>query len=270
MAIDYGSYIPSSMFGMSITYSVLTEDGAQMTLEEAILAKVKVKQVIIQTDEKVLYNRDYSVIIDGVKSMSGNIQEGPEILTYSSIYRPLYAEPPELRPILRGLMKYFSIREMYIALRNASQKAHQLQGMIIDPNNSRFKLIVERDTTYYPTQKYVVLEAALRLMNGLFMSITDQQSIEPEGSSSSSSGGDTVKLGDFEITPAKVTDTSTGSTEEMKGLLSLIGETLNTINTEHKFWQDAMMNRNKRGYTSPVTAKTRSTNGLTPADRGID
>jgi len=268
MDIGYKDYIPPSMFGMEADLFVLLDDGTEMPIEEAQEKGQPVRKLIVKPKEQIMLNHNYTVVVDGVESTAGSTMEATSVSTLSSEFSPLYAKPVELRPLLRQLITYFSVYELYVALRDAGQKAHQLQNYVIDANNSRFKLLVERDTSYYPTQKFVVYEAAKSLLSSLLVSVMEQQNIGNPTEAISVNGGDEVQLGDLHITPGGSSST-TGGSSSATAPAKLISSALDALSGQHKFWLDSMMGQNKRGFATPVSASMRVNNGTTPEDRSL-
>ncbi|GAK42044.1 hypothetical protein TCA2_4536 [Paenibacillus sp. TCA20] len=270
MDIGYKDYIPPSMFGMNVNFFVILDDGTEITLEDAKSAGRGIRKLVVKPVDSILLNHNYTVVVDGVKNADGDALEEPSVSVISTEFSPLYAKPVELRPLLRQLMSYFTVYELYVALRDAGQKAHQLQDMIIDANNNRYDLLEERDTSYYPTQKFVVYEAAINLLSSLLVTVMDQQNIGNPNETISVNGGDEVQLGDFRIVPGGSSSTTSSGNSSATVPINLIKQTLETLSGDHKFWMDAMMGRNKRGYATPVSASMKVNNGATPDDRGLE
>lgn len=245
---DLQAYIPPSDFQTGVDIQVVGN------------------KLIIKPKEDIKFNMNYLLVLDqSIKSVTGAALAETKVITYSSEYRPLYATPSELRPILRGLFSYFAMKDIYVALRDAGQKAHQLQGLVPDANNSRYRPVQERADEYFATTKYVVYEAAKTLLSSLLVNFLNQQGIGSPTDSLVSSGE--VELGDFRVKEAS--SSSTG-TSEVKGEspIVIIRASLDDVTAQLKFWQDAMLGRNKRGYSTPKSASTRANAG-SPEDRSF-
>jgi hypothetical protein len=262
----YDDYIPPSMFQIPADIYVITMDGSEMKLDDAKASGKAFKKLVIKPRDAVLLNTNYTVVLDGIKGVSGSQLEKPMMFQVSSEFGPMYATPIELRPILRGLFTYFTLYDMYVALRDAGQKAHQMLGLVPDVNSSRYRPMQDNATYYFPTTKYVVYEAAKTLLSSLLVNMLNQQKVGSPTESMSS--GDTVTLGDFSVS-SRSNSSSGSSTSSGDSPLKLVEETLTSVAEQLKFWQDAMLGRNKRGYASPVSVSARTAAG-SPADRSID
>lgn len=267
MDIAYKDYIPPSIFGMEIDLFVQLDDGTEIPLADAQASLTPVKRLVIKSSKATLKNHNYTVVVDGVKGISGSQLGEVSVSMITSEFAPLYAKPIELRPILRGLMSYFSIYELYAALRDAGQKAHQMQRLQVDANNSRFKLLDDRSTVYVPTQKFVVYEAAKTLLSSLLVNMLSQEKVGNPTETMNS--GDSVSLGDLSISTKSNSSSGTNSSSG-DSPLDMVSQTLDAVSKELKFWMDAMMGRNNRGYASPVSASMRLNNGETPGERGLE
>lgn len=191
-------------------------------------------------------NTTYTVVItEKVKALDGTHLEKPQTIRFSTEYLPLYASPLEVRGILKGLFTLFNLEDIYVAIRNASQKAHQLLGLAVDPMQSQFTILTENNSDYFAVNKFVIHEAAKTLINAL-LTQPIQRIIDKVTSSK------TVTLGDFSVNQGE-------DNPEIKkeDVLDMIANLLGSIEENLKFWQDAMMNRNRRGYASPTTATSR-------------
>jgi len=249
------NFIPPKEFGMSGVSVSLDPDNP--------------KKVIIRFSQELEPNHNYLVVVnENLRSESGKRFSESQVLRFSTEYSPLYASPLEVHSILRGLYSQFTLSEIYVALRNAGQKAHQLQGLEVDPSIPGFEFLAEDDSTYFPTTKFVVYEAARALLTSLLMKVLSDNGLGTD-SSSNDLTADSVTLGDFSISGSggggNATDDSTNPTY----LIKAINSTLDGIKDELKFWQDAMMGRNRRGYASPVSVSFRTDAG-SPESRDID
>lgn len=207
--------------------------------------------IMIRPKESVAYNRTYTLVLDkSIQSITGKSLSQTRVIQFTSEYSPLYATPLELRSILSRLYSYFTLDEMYAALRDAGQKVHQLLKRIPDANNSRFQLLTDRDDAYFPATKFSVYEAAKNLLNHLLIKV-----IERHTNPSNEQMENGFKLGDFEV---QFGDSSNDSNEQDNTLLDMIQALLSNIEREWKYWMDALMGRNARGYAKPITAVTRS------------
>ncbi len=224
--------------------------------------KVDGNKLIVTLDSPSLYNHTYRVVVGrGIKSVSGHSLSSKSTLTFTSEYKPLLSDPLEVVSILKGISKYFKQHDIYSAIRDAGQKALQLKGQIADANHSRYRELRANDATLFPTQKFVAYEAARMLMTSLMIQILNG-SDDDEGSVgliSELSGS--VKLGDFSISNGSSDGSGSGGSKEESPLQKL--QTLiETTEKEIKFWMDAMMGHNRRGYAKPVSGSFRSDAGL--------
>lgn len=212
-------------------------------------------------------NQLYTVIVNkNIESISGIKLDEPVAISFSTEYMPLYATPLEIKSLMKDTFFYFEIKDVYEAIRDASQKAHQMLRMAIDPNSQDFELIEQDSEQYYPATKYVAYQAAIQLLNKLIVKII----YDKENSSSSLLNADVLTggftLGDFSVTQ-KDGDTKNVKAEELPEI-SVVKELIESNEKELKFWQDAMMGRNARGYASPLSAISRGA-VINPESRDI-
>lgn len=223
--------------------------------------------VILRPKSALQYNYSFMVVLGKEISSIAEVQavftsESTETsvkmlnedkyFTFTSEYKPLYATPLEVRSVLKEFFTSFKLHDIYVALRDAGEKAHQYLGEIADANNSRFELVDDRDDAYFPLTKYVLYEASRTLLTNLLIKMlngSESDGVFVQGSGSS------IKLGDFSVD----TKQSGGSgTNENSSKMNILNAYLNQVESELKFWQDSMLGRNKRGYATPISAITRS------------
>ncbi|MBU5262118.1 Ig-like domain-containing protein [Bacillus atrophaeus] len=253
---DASDYIPSSDFQSEATVNVVGN------------------RIEITLSEDAKYNYSCSVILDkGIKSVSGKSLDTAKVLSFTTEYKPLYATPLEIRSVLRSIFKYFSTDEVYKAIRDAGQKARQLRGeTTVDANNSRYREIRSTDTTLFSTQKYTVYEASRILLTKLIVRIlnsTDPEEIDA-GSGIIDKAGGSFSLGDFSISNGVSASSSlTSVTDNEESALEKLQSLLEENEKDLKFWRDAMLGHNRRGYASPTSASFRSDGG-SPEGRDIE
>lgn len=229
--------------------------------------EVEGNKIIISLQSPLKYNHTYSAVVtDKVKSLSGKTLPQTEVLTFSSEYRPLYAHPLELRSVIKDLYTYFSLDDLYASIRDASQKAHQLQGMESNPNSTRFQIIQENAASYFPTTKFVVYEASRSLISSFLANNLYRKS--DRGQEDVFSTDMDMTLGDFSVKGFSEESSGNASGANQDKLVDLASGIVEEIERNLKFWQDAMMGRNGRGYASPISAAIRSAVEA-PAERGF-
>lgn len=229
---------------------------------EQIATKIEANghELNITISENVLYNYTYKLVINGLTSVNGETLP-PTVIDFKSLYKPLFSTPSEVESTLRGLYKYFSMTDVYIAIRDASRKGLQLLSQIPDPNNSRYKEYAERNTQYFALTKYVLYEACINLLNQFIAKFFNNTNALPgEGGASVDINSASIALGDFSFSGG---GTSTGSSAESETteFLKKLNPLINNISLERKFWMDSMMSRNRRGYANAVTASIRTDAG---------
>ena len=241
---------------------VTSVDGYIMPPDFQIPSTIQVvdNRIIITLKENAKYNHTYRVVLDKeIRSVNGNRLGTTKTITFTSAYKPLFATPLEVQSVLRSISKYFTPHDIYAAIRDAGQKAMQMLGNIPDPNNSRYRDMQERDTAYFPTTKYVPHEAARILMTGLMVRILNGVSDDEEGTGMMTETGGSITLGDFSISDKSSSSSGIGGggDKEETPLQKLQAMILEN-DKEIKFWQDAMMGRNRRGYAKPLSSSFRS------------
>lgn len=247
---------------------VTSADGYIMPpdFQSASTIQVVDNRLIITLAESAKYNFTYRVVLDKeIRSTSGNRLGTTKTVTFTSEYGPMFATPLEVSSVLRSMYKYFTPHDIYGAIRDAGQKLHQMKGLVPDMNNSRYRAMRDTDTAYFPSQKYVLYEASRSLLTALMVRILNGATDEEiAGTGMISESGGSVTLGDFSVTDTSSSESGIGSGSNVKKeetplekLRILIGE----VEKELKFWQDAMMGQNRRGYGKPVTSSYRSAAG---------
>lgn len=218
-----------------------------------------------------LYNHDYKVVLDGLRSESGSVLQKQVISTYQSEYGPLYATPNDVHSVLKGLYKFYSIKEIYIALRDAGQKAMQMLRQQADMNNTRYRAYSDRNENYFALTKFVVYEAASILLLDLYNKFLAANGIPGYLEEDAENEDPLTKLlgsgftlGDFEVSGIGKNNNGTGDatsgdiTDIADSFIKKLRYVLEGVRKELKFWQDAMMSRNARGYTSSSTTAFKS------------
>lgn len=230
--------------------------------------------VIIRPKEKLKYNHTYMLVFGPtIASLDGEKTLGErEHISFTTAYSPLYATPLEVRAIIRNFFPYFSIDEVYAALRDAGEKAHVYKDLVPDANNSRFKMAKERDTYYFALTKYQTFEASRTLLTKLLMAILqgtgDPTNGTMNGGGESAPGSGGFTLGDLTVSAQNGGSSQSGS--DLSSLASanraLLQNMLDEIEKDLKFWQDSMLGHHRRGYAKPSSASFR-TAGLSPGSR---
>lgn len=223
-------------------------------------------RLIITLSEAAQYNFTYRVVLDKeIRSTGGNRLGTTKTVTFTSEYGPMFATPLEVSSVLRSMYKYFTPHDIFGAIRDAGQKLHQMKGLVPDMNNSRYRAMRETDTAYFPSQKYVLYEASRMLLNALVVRIlngANDEDIAGTGMISESAGS--VSLGDFTVSNTSSSESGLGSGSNVKAEetpLEKLKALINGVEEELKFWRDAMMGQNRRGYAKPVTSSYRSAAG---------
>lgn len=222
--------------------------------------------LIITLSEAAKYNFTYRVVLDKeIRSTSGNRLGATKTVTFTSEYGPMFATPLEVSSVLRSMYKYFTPHDVYGAIRDAGQKLHQMKGLVPDMNNSRYRAMRETDTAYFPSQKYVLYEASRMLLTALIVRILNGANDEDiAGTGMISESGGSVTLGDFSVSDTSSSESGLGSGSNVKKEetpLEKLKALISGVEQELKFWQDAMMGQNRRGYAKPVTSSYRSASG---------
>lgn len=253
---------------------VTVEEGYIMPSEFQIPSTISVsgKRLTITLSGTIKYNYTYRVVLDKAIASSDGLSLGSiKTLTYTSAYKPLFATPLEVQSVLRSIYQYFTPHDIYSAIRDAGQKAMTLLGNVADANNSRYRDMRSTDTALFPTQKYVMYEAARSLMVKLMVRILNGSSSDDGDDGMMTSSGGKIQLGDFMVEDKSSSSSgisgSSETTEEspLKKLQTLIAST----EKELKFWLDNMMGITKRGYAKPVSSSFRTAAG-SPGSRGFE
>lgn len=227
---------------------------------EVIAAAHEVHLIFSETPK---YNYTYKVIVDGVKSVTGEEIKKEIVLEIDSQFKPLYSDPNEVKGIIMDVAELFTAKEYFIAIRNASQKAMIYLQQVADPNNSRYKIYKETSTPYFSMTKFVANEAAYNLIQNLiskFLKGTIPYLTNPDDVQDNTLGTG-FTLGDFSVTNA-------GEAGKKEMLLLSSDEFFRKINPIIKrlkadviYWRDDMMTRGRRGYTSAKSGSYRSDAG---------
>lgn len=229
--------------------------------------KVEGHVVTIIPHDELKPNHNYRIVVTkNVQSQNQENLDDDYEVHFTTEYMPLYATPLEIRSIVRDVFQYFELQDIYEAIRNAGQKAHQLLRMSANPNQSDFELIGEDDDTYFPATKFVVHQAANQLLNQLIIKLmyaVDEESGNPFIRDDS---GISYALGDFQVKKSdeKSETTTSGEPPELVTIKQLIEHNEEEI----KFWQDALLGRNARGYASPTSVTSRG-GVVSPESRDI-
>ncbi len=233
--------------------------------QESAEIEVNEEEVIIHLDETEKSNCSYSLVItDAVKAIDGSRIKENTVVSYTTSYTPLYAEPLEVKSLLKDVFFYFSIESIYDALRSGGQRAHQLLRMPADANHPDFELIEEDDDILFPASKFSSHYAALKLLNQLVIKI-----VYAEDENESIIGKDET-LGGFALGDFSVSGGSSAEKVKAEDLpeITVVKELIAFMESELKFWQDALMGRNARGYAAPVSASNRG-DAAVPESREI-
>ncbi|RHW31989.1 Ig-like domain-containing protein [Oceanobacillus profundus] len=220
------------------------------------------KKLIIRLEEPLNMNHTYQVIITDelVSEQSQSPIDGTYGIHFTSEYSPIYATPLEVKSILKNVFFYFEIEEVYQALRNAAQKAHQLLRMAADPNETEFELIETDESTYFPAGKFTAYQASIQLLNQLVIKMVyanSQDYLDNDDVSIIQEGVDSFTLGDLTVSKKSSTSDSSTSVEEEPLEVSVIQRLIRSYQEELKFWTDALMGRNARGYANAITATSK-------------
>lgn len=227
----------------------------------AATTEVSGHEIRITLQGNPLYNYDYRVILDGIKSVEGKVLTKQVVSTYQSEYGPLFSTPNDVHSVLKGLYKFYEIKEVYVALRDAGQKALTMLRQIADINNSRYRPYSDRNQNYFSLTKYVLYEASYNLLLDLYNKFLAAngvpgylEEVEEEDPLAKILGSG-FTLGDFTISGigSGAGDNEDGEIVDIvDSFIKKLKYVLDGIRKELKFWQDSMMSRNARGYTSPA------------------
>lgn len=250
--------------------SVSTEEESVTKTEEYIMppdfqspstVEVVDNKIIITPTDDALYNYTYRIVLGkDITSITGERLGEMKTITFTSEYKPLFSTPSEVRSVLRSMYRYFTPHEIYSSIRDASQKAMQLLGNTVDPNNSRYRELRDTDTAFFPSQKYAMYEASLMLMTGLMVRILDGGE-DDIGTGMMSETGGSITLGDFTVSDSSSSQSSGSNSSEEESPLEKLQALIKQTERELKFWQDAMMGHNRRGYAKPVSSSFRTAAG---------
>lgn len=224
------------------------------------------KGVLIKPKESLKYNHTYTLVLGkNIQSITKEkVLGNTEHLTFTSAYSPLYATPLEVRAVIRNFFQYFTVDEIYTALRDAGEKAHVYKDLVPDANNSRFKMAQDRETFYFAMTKYQVYEASRVLLTKLLMYLLQGNAGPNDGIFGGAIGDLGFTLGDLTVAGGRGgPDADTISTQK-RLLEDLIGE----IEKDLKFWQDSMLGHHRRTYAKPTSSSFRTAGG-SPESREI-
>jgi hypothetical protein len=214
------------------------------------------KRLLITPRETIRSNHSYSLVLSRqLTSLSGGTLPEKRVIPFTTAYSPLYATPLEVRSVIKDMFQHFDIHDIYVAIRDAGQKAHQYLRLIPDADNTRFRMIQDRDASYFPATKYVLYEASKQLLSSLLIKLLEGSDTTVIGDQVAT--GASFALGDFEVSETSSSG-SGGSTSESNPILPVLKQLLTDIERENKFWLDSMMGRNARGYAKPISGITRS------------
>lgn len=221
--------------------------------------------ITLKPKTTLLVNHTYTVVLKGeIASVTGSTLNTDKQIQFTTTYSPLYATPLEVRSVLKQTFSQFTLHDIYVALRDAGEKAHTLKRMVANAENNRFRLIQERDASYFPATKYVQFEAARQLLSGLYLQMISNQGPN-DGSSSLLTSGGKFTLGDLSVEDSS-SSAGTGQTDSVASAIKVIQNILKEVESELKFWRDSMMGYNAKGYGKPISAITRS-NAVGPESR---
>lgn len=231
--------------------------------------EVEGNKVHLQLSEELEPNHKYTVIItDDVRSLESQSKlDGTYNTYFTSAYEPLYASPLEVKSILKDIFFYFSLADIYEAIRDAGQKAHQLLRIPASAQESGFAPIAANDSNLFPAQKFSVYQASIQLLNQLIIKIiyANEATTDDEIVSAVDNSTDSFSLGDFQVSKnGNIGDDKSKEPVEVAVLERLI----EANQSELQFWTDALMGRNARRYANPMAATNRG--GVTaPESRDI-
>lgn len=259
------SYTPTPTEEEPEEEPITSADGYVMPHDFQIPSVIQIadRRIIITLAEPMKYNHTYRVVLDKRIRAKASVKylDKVYIPTFTSEYKPLLATPLEVQMLVRSIYKYFTPHDVHTAIRDAGQKAFQLLGRVVDANNSRYREYTDRETSYFPATKYVTYEAARMLMTGLMVRILNGASDDEVGAGMMNEIGGSITLGDFSISDKSSSSSGIGGTSSdvkeespLRKLQVLIEQT----EKDMKFWLDAMMGQNRRGYGKPLSGSYRS------------
>lgn len=222
--------------------------------------EVEGEKVHLQLNEGVKRNSTYQVIItDELKSISGSSLGELTQIEFTSAYAPLYATPLEVRSVLKDIFFYFQVKDIYEAIRDAGQKVHQLLRLPANADEAGFALLQSNEDTYFPAKKVSIYQASNQLINQLIIKM-----LYPNDASGEDNSGvvidtstDSFVLGDFQVTKKGSAEESFGSSSGEPVQITALQRLIEANEKELKFWTDALLGRNARGYSSPISATSR-------------
>lgn len=241
--------------------------------EEADVA-AQGNEIRLRIKSPILKNHSYTLILDGVKLKDGRVINSKKVSIYHAEYGPLFTSLEDVKQELKELYILFKTKAVYRSIRNAGEKALQMHRLVADVNHKRYKPMKDNDEKLFPTMKYVLYEACYTLITDLYHKLLyDSSSYLNDTENDEDDLLDKsvlfngFTLGDFSVKgvgednssdPEGVKDVTEALIKKIRPLLSYLAE-------QRKFWQDAMKNRNARGYTTPraseikrdVTAESR-------------
>lgn len=210
-------------------------------------------------------NHNYRIIVTkDVRSTDQQYVEDNYEMHFTSKYSPLYATPLEVRSILKDVFHYYELKDIYEAIRDAGQKAHQMLRMTASASQTGFELIAENEDAFFPAMKYSAYQAANQLLSQLIIRL--MYSRDEDGTVIRDSADSSYSLGDFQVSNKSSQSEATSNGEPPE--TAVIKRLIEANERELKFWTDALMGRNARGYTSPLAVTSRG--GVTaPESRDI-
>lgn len=216
-------------------------------------------ELVIRPIEGLQQNHTYSVYVGPEAVLNDGKPLGRWFRTeFDTKVSPLYATRTEVVRELGVLRGETQDRKILTTIRQAGLKAHQMQRLSANVYDAvNFELIEEDADAYYPTTRYVLYETLVQLGNDLY-----GQFIFGEGGVGGSAS-ESYTLADLQIQGSR--DDGSGRSEQMRALLR---GRLSKWEQDLAYWQDAMMNRNARGYARAQAAGYRTTAG-NPEDRTI-
>ena len=225
----------------------------------AFTYEVQGDELVIRPVEPLEPNHTYEVyvgpgtVLAGGKALGAWVRSG-----FDTTLSPLYVTRSELSRELGLFGQRVGERKMLAAIRLAGLKAHQLQRL---PTNvydaSTFETVEEEADNYYATTRFVLYEALLRCGETLY----GEMLYGTDGLGGAVTGS--YAIGDLQVQGSR--DDQAGKVaEEMK----MLNRRLSGWEGERAYWQDAMLNRNARGYARAQNAAYRSGAG-SPGDRTV-
>lgn len=229
------------------------------SLQEDVSISVQGNELRIQLKEGALKNYAYTLVMDGVKLKDGRTLTRQKTTVFNSEFGPMFASLEDIKQELKEIYPLFMTKAVYRAIRNAGEKALQMHRLIADVNNSRYRPMKDNDTKLFPTKKYVLYEASYTLINDLYYkllhdsaSYLQDEEQDPDELIEKSALFNGFTLGDFSVKGiGGEAEEGEGLKDTVDALMKKIRPILAYLAEQRKFWQDAMKNRNARGYTTP-------------------